>query len=440
MKALDVSAAELEELLAEAAADRPPAYADAGGRFETTPIGNNDGDALGMSTASGMAPQWAGPSFETRSHAEGPKPPRMTVRDAAQDLREAAYDADEDLVIRRTFLAGAAALAASSAADKSATLEAVRRDLHRSLAAEPTEADVHEWQQITQDYGEAYPIAAPADLIRSLMVDLPSLKNALRQPGSALRQRELLRTGALLSAFTAQSISNLGQPLEAKRWWRTAKHAADRSGDPYSIIWIRGREICHAMGSRPDPVVLRLIEEADSIAVKAPPEATLGLTAMKAQTYALCGRAPDARAALRQIREQFEASPTGYSGSLLAWGEERLYSTESFAYSRLGKIAQAERATRDGLSLHASNDSRNLRHPAGLRLNLAFVLVQSGDIREGLHLAQTVIDGLPEELRGNSIEDGRKLLAIVPRQAQRGTDVQAYREWMNALAAPAGSA
>jgi len=351
-----------------------------------------------------------------------------------QDLWEAGDDSDEDRMIRRTFLAGAAALAGLSAADKSATLEAMRHGMNRSLAAERAEADVNEWQHIILDYGEAYPIAAPAELVRSLMVDLLGLQAALRRPGSAARQRELLRTGALLSAFTAQSMSNLGQPLEARRWWRTAKNTADRSGDPYSVIWIRGREICHAMGSRPDPAVLRLIEEADGIAVKAPPDAALELTAEKAQMFAFCGREQDALAAIHQVREQFGASPAAYSGSMLDWGEERLYNTESFTYSRLGKITEAERATRDGLSLYAANDDRSLRHPAGLRLNLAFTLVRSGDLREGLNLARTVIDSLPEELRGTKVEDGRKLLAMVPPARQHHADVHAYREWMNSIA------
>jgi hypothetical protein len=272
------------------------------------------------------------------------------------------------------------------------------------------------------------------------MVDILGLQAALRRPGSAASEHDLVWTAALLAAFAAQTFSNMGQPLEAKRWWRTAKNAADHSGDPYSIIWVRGREICHAMDRHPVPAMLRLIDEADGIAVTAPPEAALELAAEKAQTFALCSREREALVALRQIREQFSQSPAGYSGSMLAWGEERLYNTESFTYSRLGKFAEAERATRDGLGLYAANDRRNLRHPAGLRLNLAFALVQSGDVREGLNLAQTVIDGLPEEVRGTYIEDGRRLLAIVPPGEQRSADVQVYREWVNSIGQPTTSA
>jgi transcriptional regulator with XRE-family HTH domain len=451
---LDISLEHLDELLAEAQA-RSSAAAT-GWREYAVPSamldlalagnnGNNGSDALGADTAPGrisrsaLVPQSAAPSAGPALPAGG-RDPAWTAAgadggaDAVADLREAGYDAYEDLMIRRTFMAGAAALAGLSAVDTPAALEAMRHGMNRSLAAERADADVGEWQHIIVDYGEAYPIAAPAELVRSLMVDQLGLQAALRRPGSAARQRDLLRTGALLSAFTAQSMSNLGQPLEAKRWWRTAKNAADRSGDPYSITWIRGRELCHAMDSRPRPAVLRLIEEADGTAVTAPPEAALELTANKAQTFALYGREQDALAAIHQVREQFDKSPTGYSGSMLAWGEERLYNTESFAYSRLGKTTEAERATRDGLSLYAANDERSLRHPAGLRLNLAFTLVRIGDLREGLNLAQTVIDGLPEELRGTKIADGRKLLALVPPARQHDANVQLYREWMNSVA------
>jgi transcriptional regulator with XRE-family HTH domain len=451
--ALRVSLEELDELLTQADPTPPTissesaANASASGGFEMAPIGNNGTDApVGVGT---VVPSQASGSVEPRPEplpTDNERPAwtapgtHSSAALAAQSLWETGYDSFEDLMIRRTFLLNAAALAGIGAADKLPGMEAIRHGLNRSVAEERAEADADEWRQIALDYGESYRVAAPTELLGPLMTDMLGLQAALRRYASnPVVQRDLLSTAALLSAFTAQTISNMSQPLEAGRWWRTAKNAADRSGDPYSIIWVRGREICHAMGSRPDPVVLRLIEAADSITAKAPSAAALELTANKAQVFAYCGREQDALAAIGQVRKQFEQSPTGYSGSMLDWGEESLHCTESFAYSRLGRVTDAERATHDGLSLYAANGERGLRHPAGLRLNLAFTLVRSGDLPEGLHLAQSVINSLPEGLRGTKFEDGRKLLTMVPPARQRSADVQEYREWLYSIEQPTPS-
>jgi transcriptional regulator with XRE-family HTH domain len=430
--ALQVSLEELDELLTQAdpalqAADMEAVVsASASDVFEMAPIGNNgndtpgDADMAAASQASRSVEPWPATSIH-RSAAP-----------AAQSLWEAGYDSFEDLMIRRTFLLNAAALAGIGAADRLPATEAIRHGLNRSVTAERAEADVSEWQQIALDYGESYPVAAPVDLLEPLMTDMLGLQVALRRyAGHPAVQRDLLSTAALLSAFTAQTFSNMGQPLEARRWWRTAKNAADRSGDSYSIIWVRGREICHAMGRRPIQGVLRLVAEAEALPVKAPPAARLEIVAAKAQALALGGRQQESVKALGELRAGFSESPSGYSTSILSWGQERLLHTESFTYSCLGKLTEAERATRDGVALYAANDSGNVRHPAELQLNLAFALVRNGDVREGLHHAQSVIGSLPEAHRGPAVNDGRKLAGIVPSAEQHSADVQQYQEWVN---------
>jgi len=364
-----------------------------------------------------------------------PRPARPPAsKEATRDLWETAYDSDEELMKRRAFLINLAALAGLGTADTPAAIEAIRQNLNLSLVDERAGTQADEWQDIILDYGEIYPTAAPAELIRALMVDMLGMQEALRRHNDTPQQRDLLRAASLLSAFTAQAVANVGQPVEARRWWRTARNAADRSGDPYSALWVRGREIVRAMESRPVPAILQLIEEAEGITGQAPPEATLELIAAKAQSLALAGRSAAATETLTQLRKQFSKSPSGYSGSMLSWGQERLHNTESFTYSRLGLLSNAESATADGLSLYAANSPTNLRHPAQLQLNLAFALVISGDVGEGLNHARNVITALPVAHRGMRVNDGVKLLGMVPLPEQRRADVREYREWVNSLA------
>ncbi len=348
-------------------------------------------------------------------------------------------DDDEEVIRRRAFLLNAALLAGIGKADPVTTLEALRRGLRESFPG-VRDADVSEWNEIALEYGETYPITAPADLLNSLIVDFTGLQEAFRRYPHEAVQRELYRVSALLAGFVAQTVGNLGYVNEARRWWRTARYAADRSGDSYSALWVRGREIIHAMGERPIMAILHLIEEAEKLADNGPPELALELLAAKAQTMALAARHADAESALTHLRNCFDAATfSSYSGSLLTWGEDHLHCTESFVYSRLGEYKRAERARHAALVLY-DNDPSIVRWPAGLELNRALCLVRKGDVAEGVSHARTVIAQLPtmHQTRGIYIHGRDVLNSVLPPERERPV-VSEYREWLDAtFRAPAG--
>jgi hypothetical protein len=318
-----------------------------------------------------------------------------------------------------------------SKADPAAALEVVRRGLGRSFP-DRHDADVSEWGEIAAEYGEIYAATAPADLVRSLMVDFSFLQDAFQRYSQDAAQRELYRASALLAGFLAQTVNNLGYSIEARRWWRTARYAGDRSGDPYSALWVRGREVIHAMGERPVTAVLRLIEDAGQFAGDAPLAPVLELLAGKAQTLAIAGRDTEARDALHQVRGRFEAgSFGGYSGSLLAWGEERLVNTESFAYSRLGDYQGTERAQIQASALYRYDPS-NVRWPTGVELNKAFCIARGGDVDEGVSYARKVIMQLPAAHQTQDMFlSARDVLSAVPRAEAGRPAVNEYRDWLD---------
>ncbi len=338
---------------------------------------------------------------------------------------------DEEVMRRRAFLLNAALLAAIGKTDPVMALETVRRGLNQSFPGR-SEADLSEWNEIASEYGETYLSTAPAELINSLIVDFSCLQEAFRRYPQDAAQRELYRVSSLLAGFVAQTVANLGHANEARRWWRTARHAADRSGNSYSALWVRGREIIHSMGERPITAVLGLIEEAECLIDGAPHELVLEFLGGKAQTLAVAGRKPDAETTLTQLRERFEATPfTGYSGSLLAWGEERLWNTESFTYSRLGNYGCTESAQQAASALYRYDPS-NLRWPAGIEMNRAFCMVRNGAVAEGVAHARKIIAELPtgQQTRGIFIHGRDVLNAVPPAQSNKPAIIE-YREWLD---------
>jgi hypothetical protein len=167
---------------------------------------------------------------------------------------------NEDLMRRRAFLLNAAILAGISKTDPVAALEAARRGLDDAFLSRH-DADLDEWEEVARDYGETYPVTPPADLVSTLLVDFVGLQEAFRTYPRDKEQRDLFRVSALFAGFLAQTLNNLGHPSEARRWWRSARYAAEKAGDSYSPLWVRGREIIHSMGQRPAGAILRLIDE-----------------------------------------------------------------------------------------------------------------------------------------------------------------------------------
>jgi tetratricopeptide (TPR) repeat protein len=358
-------------------------------------------------------------------------------------LRLAGEDGDDDMK-RRALLLQAAALAGLGACGAASTLglEVIRHELNRFTADDRVTADVSEWQEIALDYGQTYPATEPAALLRALISDLSSLELAIHRQSDEAVQRQLLQAGALLAAFTAQTVANLGDPLAARRWWRTARRVADEAGDSYTVFWIRGREVVRAgYERRPVRVILQLVQEAEARLDEAPPEVLPQFFSGKAQTLVLAGQHAEAEQTLTRVRECFGKlpSPSSQNDSLFDWGEERLRFAESFVYSHLGDFAKAEQAQQAALRLYPDS---NLRSPAQIELQRALCLVRSGDLTQGTRHAQATITNLPVMHRIRPVADlGQRVLGSIPAHERRRGWAQEYRECLDSSfpAAPANS-
>jgi hypothetical protein len=329
---------------------------------------------------------------------------------------------------RRMFVAGGGLLLPA------VVLEQTRHDLRRSVTGGCATADVGEWEEIAWDYGLAFGRTPPAVLLGRLQVDVAALGDTLQRPYTDLAKRELHRVAALLAAFTALTVADLGDLHSARRWWRTARQAADVSGDIQARLWVRGQEVVSALyEQRPVPVILDLVAEAEAVSVdaKAPPTAIQGLLDGKARTLALASRNADAETALHEVRENFGRLPALTSGdaeSYFGWPESRLRMTESYVYSTLGDYARAERAQTAALALFPAASGLGR---AKIKLHRALCLVRTGDTTVGAEHAHEAMTGLPRELHDHFIVDlGHKVLDAVPVAERRRDGVRDFRAYL----------
>jgi transcriptional regulator with XRE-family HTH domain len=329
---------------------------------------------------------------------------------------------------RRTFLTGAGLLLPAAA------LELVRHDVHGRVVDGRSTADVSEWREIVWEHGLSYMNIPAVQLLPTLQVDLLALQETLRRSLDDSVQRELRRVAALLAAITAQTVANLGDVRSSRRWWRTAKQAADESGDIEARVWIRGREVVRSLyEQRPIPVILDLVDEAGQLSLSGqpPPAALPQLLCGKAQALAHTGQTTLAESALCEVRDNLDSLPartTCDKESLFGWSEHNVRFTESYVYSHLGDYDSADRAQTSALALYSET---NVRGPAQIELQRALCLVRSGHVAPGVEHAHTVMTGLPREQHIRPIVDlGRTVLRAIPAPQQHKTTVESFRAYL----------
>jgi transcriptional regulator with XRE-family HTH domain len=324
---------------------------------------------------------------------------------------------DNEYVNRRQLLIdlGVLGLAAPLAG-----VEAVRQGLAAALAGEGHAAHLDEWEEIVHEYACSYYVTPTDRMLRDLTADLSVLQLRLGET-DGLTQRGLARAGAQLAAISAAAWGDAGEPRQAGRWWRTARHLADRSGDIEVRTWVRGLEVVSGFyDQRPVSVILDRAEEATSIAGPFASGGSAKLYGGLAQTLAIAGRPGEAVAALERVADLTDQLPAGVvadEGSMLGWPEVRLRHTESYVHTWLGDTPRAYAAQEAALQIYPESLARDR---AMVQLHRVACMMHDGDVGGGLAYAGQVLDSLPAQHHTESVYAiGRAAMRVVPAQ-ERG--------------------
>jgi hypothetical protein len=296
-------------------------------------------------------------------------------------------------------------------------------------------ADLNDWEAIAWEYGRTYATTPPAALLESLVADLQVASAQLAWLRTDSAERDLRRVIAHLAAFTAQTLSNLGNTRASHRWWRAARQAADAADHPETRVWVRGREIIRGLYEhRPVADVLQLCNEA--MAITTTPGTGTGSVLMgRAQALAMVGARDQATQALRQLYPVLDRLPdhvTTDTDTMYGWPEYRLRHGQSFVYTHLDDQERAEQAHDTALNLYPPH---MFRERALVQLHRALGMVRSGDVTTGTDHARQVVTDLPENQRIDMVlEVARAVARAVPVEQQRRREVT---DLNNLLAQPA---
>ncbi|XVQ88866.1 helix-turn-helix domain-containing protein [Microbispora siamensis] len=331
-------------------------------------------------------------------------------------------DAEEEIATERRRLlqlaiAGVGALGVGG--------EPVRRLLGESFGQEFRA--VEDWELARADHLYALRTRPPSQVASDLLVDLLTVR---RQLGTAAPAQavELQRITATLASVRGNALTRLGKHGAALRWWRTARQAADASGDLGLRLMVRGEEAGHGLYGQRDPeTVLCLVESAERIAGGP----TADLLTTRAKALSLLGRHDEARGTVRAL---VALASGGVKGDTFGfWKPDQIHFAESWVYAGAGDEAAADRARQQVLAA-----TRDYQYDANVRLHEALCTVSKGGVDTGMRQAATVITTLPAAYRSHHIvQTGRMVLQAVPAGQRARKAVGEFRE---VLGAGAGAA
>lgn len=317
--------------------------------------------------------------------------------------------------------------------------EELRRASEDVLDSPATDRDLDEWERVAWDYSCAVGTVPGAPLLAGLASDFAEVQRLVRSASGSVRTG-LLHVMSQLAALSAIAFTGIGEHGTARRWWRTAMRAADKSGELDIAAIVRGRQAVLALyDERPASSVISLAEEGIAVGRGAPRAGVLSSHATIAQSYADLGRHDEARDVLNDLADLFERLPsavTAQEDSQWGWTEKRLRHVESYVYTRIGDLPRAQAAQARALSLYPEHSYQGR---AQVEMHRATTVILSGDPAEGVRHAVRVLEQLPEDRRSDAlvVQSASDALSRVPRSMLAHDDV---REAKELLGITAGSA
>lgn len=326
-----------------------------------------------------------------------------------------------DPLRRRALIEHVGVLSAAGAAGVGIA-EVVRQGL-LAVAGAP------DWGEIVTDYGRKFVRAPSKEFGARLLFDLILLRQRIRDEGDT--SPDLFRAAAGLGTFYGLWLGNQGDLPSAHRWYRSAATLADHSGDCDLGSYIRARETSRGLYEgwtikQTERGIARVLD----VVGDRPTIAALEAYCAEAQVGALTGNARRGRDAVAQMRRIAERVPH----EVTVWQDappiERAVFLDAFVESRVGSLAEAERACAEAFELLRSR----LMWIAEVHQYQARALVADRSVTDGIRYALEAASRVGHEVRVISFAV-RDVVDTVPA-GWESDDLEALRKYASGEPGP----
>lgn len=260
---------------------------------------------------------------------------------------------------------------------------------------------VGDWERIAWEYSFRTNTGPLGALVGDLTADIAEVGRLLDRTTSPSARAGLLRVTVSLAQTLSGEFTHIRATSQARRSQRTARRAADASGDRDLRVSVRASEAWNSFASgHPPQLSLRLLDDAIRISGGVPSAAlartyAARATMLAAQSAEWGGDGAAARTALDDLRTTWDRLPDrATADELTYWGftERALRFTEAEVFALLGDTREAVRAADRAYALYSPALVHGI---ANLRLIRAHSLIREREVSEGLDHALTGVQGPP---------------------------------------------
>ena len=346
---------------------------------------------------------------------------------------------DDDDVLRRTLLRLIADVGAAVDGQFFGAVDRIRRRMDDALVGGTVSAIMlDEWEEATVSYGRQYMTGPPLRLLCDVLLDFGDVRRMCEQRQLLEFKERLCRLAGRLAGLAGMIMINVGDQRLARSFFRTARTAADETGDRHLRAWVAVREALVPLYYG-DPVEASALARAGAgLAGRNPCVAGVMAPVLEARSMARVaarrddkGRQVASRATsmLNQAHEALGRLPSAERcDTAFGYTERQLLFHEGDTRVMLGDHRGAEKAFTWSLELYAPDEilDRSL-----VALGLARCRLEADEPEEALRLSRDTVLGVPRAHRSESMV--RMARSLGESVACRHGDAPALREYREAL-------
>ena len=396
---------------------------------------------------------YPGQCFCGRTHRARPSAPQMAPALAAPqsvavestnggapspDPREAE---DDDDMIRRAQLRMIADTAARVDSTFLGAVERIRRRMDDALVGGTVSATMlDQWEATAAGYGSQYMTMPPMRLICDVLLDFGDVRRMCEHRQPLDFSERLCRLAGQLGALAGMLMIDVGQQRMARSFFRTARTAADDTGDRHLRAWVAAREALVPLYYGDPAEACALARTGAGLAGRNLCVAAAMAPVLEARAMARVSARRGGPAKLQGLRrvsglldsahDALARLPEAERGdTAFGYTERQLLFHEGDTLVTLGNAEGAERAFTRALRLYSAEEilDRSLT-----TLGLAQCRLEADEPEEALRLSRDTVLGVPREHRSEIMV--RAARSLGDSVAGRHGEFPAVREYREALA------
>jgi hypothetical protein len=349
---------------------------------------------------------------------------------------QASDGAADDDELRRTLLRLITDGGAGVDGSFLGAVDRIRRRMDEALLGATVSATmIDQWEKTTAAYGRQYMTVPPLRLLCDALLDFGDVRRMCQERQPIEFEERLCRLAGRLASLAGMIMIDLGDQRLARSFFRTARTAADETGDRSLRAWVAAREALVPLYYGDPREAAALACTAADLAGRHTCVAGVMAPVIEARAMArLAGRSR--REALMHARTHLDRAHDAVgdlpdedrAGSAFGYTERQLLFHEGDTLVTLGDWQGAARAFSQASRLYSPAEFLD---SALVALGQARCLLESDEPEQALRLSRDTLLGLAREHRSQIVVQGARALGTAV--AARHADLPAVREYREAL-------